>query len=69
MPPARFENNNSNSSILSVFKVETGLVELNNLLKNKTSPQDIMKIVHTQIHPSLQLAYDLESKTKKVNDD
>ena len=68
MPPARFENNNSNSSIRSVF-IETGLVELNNLLKNKTSPQDIMKIVHTQIHPSLQLAYDLESKTKKVNDD
>ena len=61
---AQVENNNSKSSILSVFKVEKGLVELNNLLKNKTSPQDLMKIVHTQIHPSLELAYDLESKIK-----
>ena len=52
---------NSNGSIASVSKVENGLVELNNLLNTKASPQDLMRIVHTQIHPSLQLAYDLES--------
>ena len=51
-------------SIVFVSKVENGLVELNNLLNTKASPQDLMRIVHTQIHPSLQLAYDLESKIK-----
>jgi len=55
---------NGNSSIVSVSKIENGLLELNNLLNNKTSPQDLMKIVHTQIHPSLQLAYNLKSKIK-----
>jgi hypothetical protein len=60
-PPAQDENHNTNRSIVSVSKVENGLVELNNLLNTKASPQDLMRIVHTQIHPSLQLAYDLES--------
>ena len=55
---------NSSSSIVSVSKIENGLLELNNLLNNKAFPQDLMKIVHTQIHPSLQLAYNLESKIK-----
>ena len=60
-PPAQDENHNTNHSIVSISKVENGLVELNNLLNTKASPQDLMRIVHTQIHPSLQLAYDLES--------
>jgi hypothetical protein len=60
-PPAQDENHNTNRSIVSVSKVENGLVELNNLVNTKASPQDLMRIVHTQIHPSLQLAYDLES--------
>ena len=60
-PPAQDENHNTNRSIVFVSKVENGLVELNNLLNTKASPQDLMRIVHTQIHPSLQLAYDLES--------
>ena len=63
-PPAQDENHNTNRSIVFVSKVENGLVELNNLLNTKASPQDLMRIVHTQIHPSLQLAYDLESKIK-----
>jgi hypothetical protein len=60
-PPFQVDNYNSNSSIVSVSKIENGLLELNNLLNNKASPQDLMKIVHTQIHPNLQLAYNLES--------
>ena len=60
-PLAQDENHNTNHSIVSISKVENGLVELNNLLNTKASPQDLMRIVHTQIHPSLQLAYDLES--------
>ena len=58
-PAAQVDNHNS---IVSVSKIENGLVELNNLLNNKAPPEDLMKIVHTQIHPSLQLAYNLEFK-------
>jgi hypothetical protein len=63
-PLFQVNNHNSNRIIVSVSKIENGLVELNNLLNNKASPQDLMKIVHVHIHPSLQLAYNLESKIK-----
>jgi hypothetical protein len=58
-PAAQVDNHNS---IVSVSKIENGLVELNNLLNNKAPPEDLMKIVHTQIHPNLLLAYNLEFK-------
>lgn len=51
---AQVDNNNSNIRTVSVYKIENGLVDLNNLLNNQASPKDLMKIVHTQIHPSLQ---------------
>lgn len=63
-PLFRVDNHNSNRSIVSVSKIENGLVELNNLLSNKASPQDLMKIVHTQIHPSLQLGPSFRVKIK-----
>jgi hypothetical protein len=63
-PLFQVDNHNSNSSITSVSKIENGLVELNNSLKNKATPHDLMKIVHTQIHPSLQLGYNLESRIR-----
>ena len=52
-PLFQVDNYNSNSSIVFFSKIENGLVKLNNLLNNKASPQDLMKIVHTQIHPNL----------------
>ena len=58
-PAAQVDNHNS---IVSVSKIENGLVVLNNLLNNKAPPQDLMKIVHAQFHPNLQLAYNLEFK-------
>jgi hypothetical protein len=64
-PLFQVDNHNSNSSITSVSKIENGLVELNNSLNNKATPHDLMKIVHTQIHPSLQLAYNLESRIRR----
>jgi hypothetical protein len=49
--------------IYSYKKIEKSLVGLNDLVvNNKASAQDLMKIVHGQIHPNLQLAYDLKLK-------
>jgi hypothetical protein len=42
-----------------VVNLENGLTQLNNSIKNKASPMDIMMIVHTQIHPNLLEAFNL----------
>jgi hypothetical protein len=47
-----------------ITNLENGLTQLSNSIRSKASPMDIMMIVHTQIHPSLQLAYNLEPKVK-----
>jgi carbohydrate-binding DOMON domain-containing protein len=46
MPLFQVNNHNSNRVIVSVSKIENGLMELKSLLNNKASPQDLMKIVH-----------------------
>jgi hypothetical protein len=62
-PLTQADNNSSNSDLAYTTKVENSLVELNNLLNSKkTLPENLMDIVHTQIHPSLQLAYNLEPR-------
>ena len=62
-PLTQVDNNSSNSDIAYITKVENSLMELNNLLNSKkTLPENLMEIVHTQIHPSLQLAYNLEPR-------
>ena len=43
-----------------VINLENGLTQLNNSIKNKASPMDIMMIVHTQIHPNLLEAFNLK---------
>jgi hypothetical protein len=56
-PLTQADNNSSNSDLAYITKVENSVVELNNLLNSKkTLPKSLMDIVHTQIHPSLQLA-------------
>jgi hypothetical protein len=40
--------------------LENGLTQLNNAIKNKASPMDVMMIVHTQIHPNLLEAFNLK---------
>jgi hypothetical protein len=50
-------NNNSNNNIIS--KLEKRMVDLKNSVNDKVSAQELMALVHTQIHPSLQLAYNL----------
>jgi hypothetical protein len=62
-PLNQVDNNSSISDIAYITKVENSLMELNNLLNSKkTLPENLMDIVHTQIHPSLQLAYNLEPR-------
>jgi hypothetical protein len=40
--------------------LENGLTQLNDAVRNKTSPMDIMVIIHTQVQPSLLQAFGLE---------
>jgi hypothetical protein len=39
--------------------LENALTQLNDAIKNKSSPMDIMMIAHTQIHPNLQQTFGL----------
>jgi hypothetical protein len=43
-----------------VGNLEMGLTQLNDLIKNRASPMDIMMIVHTRIHPGLLEAFNLQ---------
>jgi hypothetical protein len=40
--------------------IMNGLMQLNNSIKSKASPMDIMMIVHTQIHPYLMKMFGLQ---------
>jgi hypothetical protein len=44
----------------SITNLENGLTQLNNSIQSKASPMDIMMIVHTQVHPNLMEAFNLE---------
>lgn len=48
-----------NTSIF-ITNLENGITQLNNSIKNKASPMDVMMIVHTQIHPNLLGAFNLK---------
>ena len=52
-------NNNKNVTAF-VTSLENGLTQLNDSISKKASPQDIMMIVHTQIHPNLLEAFNLQ---------
>jgi hypothetical protein len=43
-------------------KLEQSLVSLESLVNKKAEAKDIMMLVHGQLHPSLQLAFDLKLK-------
>jgi hypothetical protein len=43
-----------------VTNLEKGLIHLNDSIAKKVSPLDVMMIVHTQIHPNLLEAFDLQ---------
>ena len=48
----------------SVLKLETGLKQLSKLIDNKSSPIEVMEIGHTQVHPNLQAAFNLQLQMK-----
>jgi hypothetical protein len=48
-----------NNSSASLTNLENGLSKLNDSIRNKGSPMDIMMSVHTQIHPNILQAFSL----------
>lgn len=54
------ENNTETQNYLT--KLEDGLLKLNIAIKNKDNPIKVMEIVHTKIHPNLQILFNLKSK-------
>jgi hypothetical protein len=48
----------------SVIKLEESLNQLSNLIDNKSSPIEVMNIGHTQVHPNLQVAFNLQLQMK-----
>jgi hypothetical protein len=52
-------NNNKNVTAF-VTHLDNGLTQLNDSISKKASPLDIMMIVHTQIHPNLLEAFNLQ---------
>jgi hypothetical protein len=48
-----------NNSSAFITNLENGLSKLNDSIRNKASPMDIMMIVHTQIHPNILQAFNL----------
>jgi hypothetical protein len=48
----------------SIAKLEDGLIRLSNSIENKSSPIDVMIIGHSQIHPYLQAAFNLQFLSK-----
>jgi hypothetical protein len=53
-------NNNNNNTTSFITNLENGLIQLNNSIRSKASPMDIMMIVHTQVHPNLMQAFNLQ---------
>ena len=51
-------NNNKTRNYLE--QLEKGLLEFNTAIKNKENPMKVMKIVHTKIHPNLQIVFNLK---------
>ena len=50
----------NNNKAIFVNNLEKGLNHLNNSIENKGPPTEIMMIVHTEIHPNLLEAFNLE---------
>ena len=46
----------------SIAKLEDSLIQFNNSIKNKASPMDVTMLSHSQVHPNLQAAFNLQMK-------
>ncbi len=61
LKPLASSSSNSNSTI-SVETLEKALDSLERSIKDKASPMDVMMIVHSQIHPNLLTAFNMDLK-------
>jgi hypothetical protein len=52
----------NNVNRMAIIMIHDSLIDLKYLLNNKASAQDIMMLVHGNLHPSLQMAYNLKLK-------
>jgi hypothetical protein len=52
----------STTNKTAVIRIHDSLIDLKYLLNNKASAQDIMMLVHGNLHPSMQMAYNLKLK-------
>jgi hypothetical protein len=43
----------------SIANLENGLIQLRNIIENKSSPMELVMVGHSQVHPSLQSAFNL----------
>lgn len=50
----------NDDSKVFITNLENSIVHFNNLIRDKASPTDLMMIVHTQIHPNLFKAFNVE---------
>jgi len=50
-------------SAVSISNSENGLIKLNDSIKGKASPMDVMMVVHTQVHPNLLEAFKIPLKS------
>ena len=50
-------------SAVSISNSENGLIKLNDSIKGKASPMDVMMVVHTQVHPNLLEAFNIPLKS------
>jgi hypothetical protein len=57
---ATAEANNSSNQMVAISQIENSLVKLQQALNNQAPPEEIMMIVHAEIHPNLQVAYNLQ---------
>lgn len=53
-------SNNTTASV--VTRLEKSITDLNRLIDDKAPAQELMMVVHGQVHPNLQLAYSLKLK-------
>jgi hypothetical protein len=53
-------NDDNKNITVYISNLENGLAQLNDSISKKASPMDVMMIVHTQIHPNLLEAFNLQ---------
>src|SRR5215213_9154566 len=59
-PSATAGGSNSSNLTAAISQIEGSLVKLQQAINNEASPEEIIMIVHAEIHPNIQVAYNLQ---------